>query len=181
MDKINFLSYDGRDILQRLSYMIRYNNAIHIHNENVAEHSFYVALFSLEICNYLGIDHRDAVKLALIHDVSESITSDIPHDVKCTMFNLEKLCEQFEEGFNKVQFGIDTESKKYKADKAIVDLADVLSVMQYSQKEIEFGNVIKFGPIYENVLHRIDKCADELKKYFNPHSVDKLISVIKGE
>lgn len=175
MDKIEFLSRDGRDLLQRLSYMIRYNNAIHIHNENVAEHSFYVAIYSLVISKKLGYESYSAVKLALVHDVSEAITSDIPHDVKYDIFNLANIFERFEKNFNKVNFGIYESAYNYNKDKAIVDLADVISVMQYAEKEVEFGNKDKFGPIYEEVKNRILKCKVELEKYFDKKKVEKLI------
>ena len=77
----NFLSKDGRDMLQRMSNMIRYNNAVHIHNENVAEHSFYVAMYAMCICDFLHTGDKFravAMEKALIHDVHDSEISDIP-------------------------------------------------------------------------------------------------------
>ena len=82
-----FLSKNARDILSRMSFMKRFNNEIHIHDENVAEHSFYVSFYSMAICDILGYKHNSPIRIgsierALIHDIHETILSDIPHNVK---------------------------------------------------------------------------------------------------
>ena len=63
----------------RLKSTIRYNNRNKITNESVAEHSFYVGLYTLEICNKLKLNHsltKYALEKALLHDMVERDISD---------------------------------------------------------------------------------------------------------
>lgn len=180
-EKIEFLSNEGRDILQRLSYMIRYNNEIHIHNENVAEHSFYVAVYTLLICDFLGIESSEAVKFALIHDVSETITSDIPHNVKNELFAIGKICDEFERDFNKVNFGIKHHIEGNSLSEIVVALADMLSVRQYALKEVEYGNIGKFGPILQGSSERLAEAFHKLGRYIPGDKLNELEILIKGE
>lgn len=167
-----FLLKENRDKLQRMSNMIRYNNEVHIHNENVAEHSFYVAVYAMEICDVLEIPPHIRgliVEKALIHDIHEIELSDIPHNVKKASKCLEDYCLEFEDKFNKQYFGslvnsID-ESNLCTYIDAVVELADVLSVKQYAQQEVRFGNTKKFNPILENANYRIDGLIRTISKF----------------
>ena len=161
----NFLSKDGRDMLQRMSNMIRYNNAVHIHNENVAEHSFYVAMYAMCICDFLhtGDKFRSvAIEKALIHDVHEIEISDIPHNVKHSMEGLSEFSNTQQAVIN-----------------IVVELADILSVRQYSQQEVEFGNVKRFGEIVESTNNRIDRCLEDLALFVETKKVEELRELIK--
>jgi putative hydrolase of HD superfamily len=49
--------------------------------ESVADHSFRLGVMALVLAPRLGLDSSKCIKLALIHDVAESIVGDItPHD-----------------------------------------------------------------------------------------------------
>ncbi|QQG39521.1 MAG: HD domain-containing protein [Candidatus Aenigmatarchaeota archaeon] len=48
------------------------------HPESVAEHSFRVALMAFALADELGADRNRMVKMALIHDLGESVIGDIP-------------------------------------------------------------------------------------------------------
>ena len=167
-----FLLKENRDKLQRMSNMIRYNNEVHVHDENVAEHSFYVAVYAMELCDVLHIKpelRNLIVEKALIHDIHEIELSDIPHNVKKASKELEDYCMAFEDKFNRRYFKNLIESiddcKLCTYVDAIVELADVLSVKQYAQQEVMFGNVKKFSPILENANYRIDKLIEVISRY----------------
>lgn len=74
--------------LYRLRWIERWNLMRNGISENVAEHSFHVALLTHALCS-IGVQVfgkqvsvEKAVTLALFHDVTEVITGDIPSPVK---------------------------------------------------------------------------------------------------
>lgn len=66
--------------------------------QNVAEHSYYVAVYCMELARIEKLDDWDAralVELALLHDFPEYLTSDIPGPVKRTVADPDRV-KQFE-------------------------------------------------------------------------------------
>ena len=61
----------------------------------------------------------------------------------------------------------------------VVELADILSVRQYSQQEVEFGNVKRFGEIVESTNNRIDRCLEDLALFVETKKVEELRELIK--
>lgn len=161
-------SKEGRAKIQDLSSLIRYNNKLHIHDENVAEHSFYVALYTMELCNKLNIKDKYklyAIQKALIHDVHEVEVSDIPHNVKAAFPKLLKVCNIAEEDFNLKTFPdfIEEENRLIEENKSIhsflneiVNLADVISVLQYASLEVQFNNK-SFEEVVKSSVERINE------------------------
>lgn len=166
-----FLTKKNRDVLQRMSFMKRFNNAVHIHEENVAEHSFYVAMYAYALCDELrigGVLRQIIIEKALVHDVHESIVSDIPHNVKKMDADVEHFFESYERHYNRKNF---TQLEKtynglFAVDQGICDLvvtlADVLSVRQYAELEVSLGNK-HFEEILEGTNNRISECIKQLK------------------
>jgi 5'-deoxynucleotidase len=78
-----FLAY-----LYRLQYIQRWSLMRNTHPENVAEHSFHVAILAHALCTIAEtVYHKDVptdriVAAALFHDVAEVLTGDIPTPVK---------------------------------------------------------------------------------------------------
>lgn len=70
-----------QDIL-RASSVTRWHIVATSREQNLAEHSFNVAMISRAICKELGIDDTTATKLALEHDLDEIIYGDIPSHTK---------------------------------------------------------------------------------------------------
>lgn len=74
--------------LYRLRFIRRWSLMRNTEQENVAEHTFYVAVLTHALCTIARdifgkeVDAEHAVLLALFHDVSEVITGDIPTPVK---------------------------------------------------------------------------------------------------
>lgn len=74
--------------MYRLRYIKRWSLMRNTMTENVAEHSYHVALLTHTLCTIAndifgrGIDSGRAVSMALFHDTTESFTGDIPTPVK---------------------------------------------------------------------------------------------------
>lgn len=74
--------------MYRLRYIKRWSLMRNIVEENVAEHSFHVAMLTHMLCTIAneiygrGVDTNKAVTMALFHDATEVLTGDIPTPVK---------------------------------------------------------------------------------------------------
>lgn len=133
----------------KLKNLIRYNHRVRIKDESVAEHSYFVSLFTILICHKLQVNDGEtlnALTYALIHDIPEIEISDIPHSVKSLNPELKRIIFDLEydaikkilPSFTDILFKC--ESGQMERVKAIVDLADVLSVLQYCALERRLGN-----------------------------------------
>ncbi len=72
---------------QRLRYVVRFGTCYRVHNESVAEHSFYTALYAQLMSQQLEKNHRDfntelVIKRALLHDAEEARSGDFPRPYK---------------------------------------------------------------------------------------------------
>ena len=79
-----FTSLSLADI-SRTQHVKRWHIVDMIKDQSVAEHSYMVAMIVAEITHLAGYDdpiQSKAVALALIHDVTEGITGDVPSPVK---------------------------------------------------------------------------------------------------
>lgn len=151
----------------RLKQIIRYNTRITLTKESVAEHSFYVALFSLKICDELNVD--DSTKLeclikSLLHDMPEIEINDITHDAKKKL-KLTEYLKQFEDDYYQKNFSEyrDLMSSSDSLSSKIVLLADILSVRQFCLIEKKLGNLSEeITEILDNSNERQKKVMEEL-------------------
>lgn len=128
----------------RLKNVIRYNCRNKLKAESVAEHSFYVTLFALQLCDKYHLS--DDIKLnclvkALLHDMPEIELNDITHNVK-ERLNLRPFLKQYEDKYFEDNFK-DYAELMNNGDKivnSIVILADAMSVYQYILNEVSLGN-----------------------------------------
>ena len=129
-----------------LSKIIRYNHRNKLQDESVATHSFYVSLFCLKILSKLNLDKdidRQVLILAALHDTAESMTSDIPHDVKNNYPAMQKILDEIERDYYEQNWPTYFDDI-YNSDEIvqlIVKLADAYSVYQYCINENTLGNV----------------------------------------
>lgn len=148
MRELSVLDRYGDTFPLILSDMKRYNNRIKIKDENIAEHSFFVAYNILKI----GYDYKlsrevvnEAVAMAIVHDYPEVFTSDIPHDCKQSHPELRDILSKVERDFIEKQMPelldrYDKLSNEYSLSTILVELGDAISVLQYSNREISLGN-----------------------------------------
>lgn len=160
---------DRFDKYYKLKNIIRYNTTYHITKENVAEHSFYVALISLKLCEEYNIDEDTTNKCvikALLHDLPEMELNDITHDTK-EKLNLRKLLKSYEDDYYKQEFNKQFElmSNGTELINTIVDLADAYSVIQFSNLESNLGNKTKeLCNIKKEINNRCRKLTEKLEK-----------------
>ena len=170
---ISILLPEVRNKLQRLSNLKRFNYRIRIHEESVAEHSFYVALYSLAICEQLCLSNDVTfmvISKALIHDIYEIHTSDIPYPVKKEFPEIKQLLDSNEDSFLRNYFSevFNRNDKFSTKDKELVEcvvkMADILSCWQFSEIEIDFGNSKYFREIEDDSKERLKKQFEKMKQ-----------------
>lgn len=130
--------------LYKLKNLIRYNNKTRLKDENVAEHSYYVAIIGLKLCDKFNLNKNIKLKVitkALLHDMPEMYINDITHDAKMIL-NINDNINKFERYYYMSEYPKYTSLMKQKKDlvSTIVVIADILSAKQYILNEIELGN-----------------------------------------
>jgi putative hydrolase of HD superfamily len=141
----------GDPMILGLGEIIRYNNRPKIKNENVAEHSFYVVTTVLKIASMYGLDSdikNKALEFAAVHDIGEAFLGDVPFDTKLNNPELSEVLEKAEvialeenmPEFADAYRQYLVEEKEETIPYLVTKLADTVSVLQYSNRELELGN-----------------------------------------
>lgn len=159
--------------LYKLKNITRYNTRPRQTSESVAEHSFYVGVIALELCNEYGLSTEETnniVVKALLHDMPEIEINDITYDAK-ERLNLRPYLKKYEDDYFDRRFPKYAELMKNDKgfDQLVVDLADAYSVLQYTNHEISLGNQTdEMLTIKESIRPRIElireKIYDELEE-----------------
>ena len=155
-----------------LKFIQRYSITPRITNETVAEHSFFVATYVMELYKDYKFDLNKAVQMAIIHDFAESFIGDITLSTKTmcpdlveAVSNAEKevmfqnfpsfICELYREY-----------EQRTSVESLIVKLADTMQVKQYAGNEIELGNnSITMRSIFSRAVDDIDLFERKLAVY----------------
>lgn len=145
-----------------LSKIIRYNNRTRLQDESVAEHTCFVSVFCLKILAQLNLDHeteRRVLVLAALHDMAESKTSDIPHNVKANYPEMQKILDDVELDYY-TEYWKKYLNEVYNPSELvhnIIKLADAYSVYQYCLNERNLGNYsVDNNEIFAEVQDRIN-------------------------
>ena len=170
--KRNVLDIYGKVDMLILSSQVRYNNRVRIKNEDLAQHSYFVAYNILKVAYDYNIPKNiseEAICRALVHDLDEQYTSDIPHDCKVEYPQLRELVKQIglryieQEAPEAVSYFIDY-SNKNDLPNLLVDIGDALSVLQYTNRELLLGNKTEDMEIISNEIKaRVIRLFDELE------------------
>ena len=158
--------------------IIRYGNRLRIKDEDLAQHSYSVAYYCFEIARKYSIPddiRNEAIAMAIIHDIGEVFTSDLPHDVKYENPELKELCDKLEDKYIQKELPEvynlwqKAESKDKKSISSVmVKIADSMSVRDYCQREIILGNnTHEIMEILENANERIKSQEIKLEKELN--------------
>lgn len=156
---------------RRLQHIKRCNNFPVINREDVAQHSYYVTLLAMIIADEYNnhaadnnmsyhpydVEHHiqivkveEIMRKALLHDTEESITSDIPWNVKNADEETHHVIEQaikrkidsaYEGTTDIMQCYNEIGSKcKVGIEGQFVDIADMLELAMYCYEEVVMGN-----------------------------------------
>ncbi len=153
----------------RLAFINRYTNVIRIRNEDVAQHSFFVAAIVLKLHDKYDFDLGVALQAAISHDITEADLSDVTHDVKRDNPGLKveisiaeaKVIGKYPEAV--VKGFMDFENTSSLPGK-VANLADVIQVQQYIDSEISLGN-LNVDVIRVEAFHRREQLEKELSSY----------------
>lgn len=148
--------------LNRLRYINRYSTSLVIHKENVAEHSYYVALGSMMICRWVKQNTAQrpnvstVLQRAIVHDMDESRTGDFQRPFKYSDPDLQTMLERAAEAElvlavaplfpNSPEFCEDVvhtwkSAKDDSLEGMIISFADYLSVISHLAAEVECANL----------------------------------------
>lgn len=168
---------------RRMRHIKRCNNFPCLLPEDVAQHSYFVAVLSRvfteeynSFCEHLGnldkkLDCLEVLDKALCHDWDEAFTSDIPYVVK--HLNPE-VHEDLENGLSErvsyllrgcsdsIQFLYDrcVKCKDGKAG-AVVGVCDMMELAIYCYEECKMGNTA-LEPILKNCIYYLDEMNSKL-------------------
>lgn len=171
--ELNVLDLYGDIFPMIMTQQVRYNNRHRIHNEDLAQHSFMVAYNILKIAYNYNIPKEETYKacaMAIIHDLEETYTSDIPHDCKVKYPKLKEVLTEIEQDFidnemPEVKELFDEYSRGEGLAVSLVELGDAISVLQYVNRELIHGNKhIDMQIIKNEVSLRIVKLFEKLDK-----------------
>lgn len=155
-----------------LKFIQRYSITPRITNETVAEHSFFVATYVMELYEDYKFDLNKAVQMAIIHDFAESFIGDITLSTKTMCPDLVEAVSNAEkevmfQNFPSFIYELYREyEQRTSVESLIVKLADTMQVKQYAGNEIELGNnSITMRSIFSRAVDDIDLFERKLAVY----------------
>lgn len=155
-----------------LKFIQRYSITPRITNETVAEHSFFVATYVMELYKDYKFDLNKAVQMAIIHDFAESFIGDITLSTKTMCPDLVEAASNAEkevmfQNFPSFIYELYREyEQRTSVESLIVKLADTMQVKQYAGNEIELGNnSITMRSIFSRAVDDIDLFERKLAVY----------------
>ncbi len=155
-----------------LKFIQRYSITPRITNETVAEHSFFVATYVMELYKDYKFDLNKAVQMAIIHDFAESFIGDITLSTKTMCPDLVEAVSNAEkevmfQNFPSFIYELYREyEQRTSVESLIVKLADTMQVRQYAGNEIELGNnSITMRSIFSRAVDDIDLFERKLAVY----------------
>jgi putative hydrolase of HD superfamily len=143
--------------LKTMSSIRRFGTLPMLESENVASHSYNVAIMALMIADYepdLKADRESLLRKALFHDFEEAILSDIPHPIKHRFKGgklgrlLKEIVPELVENeiFKELPDGLkdryvkDALGAKEDLEGRIVSAADAMDILVTSLRELKLGN-----------------------------------------
>ena len=146
--------------VKRLTAVWRYSSIPVAVQENVAEHSFWVALYAVMIARKLGADRDVQGQVALeglIHDLPECVTGDVVRPFKYSSQEFKQAVDLAEGDMVDTlpdairEMLADSDEVRSEYVKAIVKAADFLSLFQYMRREAARGN-LEIIPFYMKMV-----------------------------
>ena len=146
--KLNAIYDNGR--VRRFHTVPDYTS---VASQNIAEHSWGVALICIDLCRRL--DHEPSAKLltaALLHDIEEGITGDTPAPAKWKFPELRAALVSAEVWALR-ELGL-SEIELNDAEQLILKWADSIELVLYCNRKIKTGNQA-YGIVHANILQYI--------------------------
>lgn len=131
--------------LRELSFVPRWGVLRRVRSQSVAEHSYYVAIYSTHLADMVGWngDRGLLLRAALAHDMPEAATGDIPGPAKRMLMDPWHTAH-VEHQYVKSRFPSDAvawaASKNDDSIKLLIKTADLLDEIMFLQTERQLGN-----------------------------------------
>ena len=163
------------DIINRVKFVTRYSgNYLHI-PENIGDHSYEMALHSINIASIVGLDPKELVFRCILHDMSELPNADVPRSLK--WYN-EEIAEQINQLQDTILMDfVDPELHKYiinckdnSLEGRVIDILDKLQALIKMRSEQKLGNhsfdvdINNCTPVIYQLVSKLDK-SKELTEY----------------
>lgn len=166
------------DAHKTLTQIVRFSTKPTVRKQNVAEHSYFVALIAMIVCERLinkgiQIDKADVLEKCLVHDISESVSGDMPRvvkeeneEIRLMIGNLEdrvfeKITESLPEDIKKSLHSSYTWFEDYaKLENRIVKFADILENGLFVLCEMDLGNK-NMSDVQRNVKRWLDEYDED--------------------
>ena len=182
VDKKEVNRFVDEIINERLALM----NSVHrqstittIKSENIAQHSFFVAYYALKIAKKLNLSDEIKGEItieALIHDIAESSSSDVPSNVKYKVPGLKQMLDKAEDyAINKYFPEIQPEFKSLRLHEnkgdivgTIIKLADIIALIQFLKTERALGNQdATLLKVLDQACTNLERHLEQLQKILN--------------
>lgn len=153
--------------MYNLAYINRYSNVARIKDENVAEHSFFVAVEIMELYMHYDFNLEAALSMAITHDWIETDTDDVNHLIKQKYPELKKALKKAEnEEMKKYPEYIQKSFREYDHqltfESIICHIADARQCTRYSKNEIDRGNKVYMEYVLKGSTERVAKLIDSV-------------------
>lgn len=190
--------------LHRASHVFRYSSQPVVVRECVAEHSYYVAMYSMILSHIIKAREKKAVDpalcvfRALCHDIDECLTGDVirpvkhsNEDISNSLYRLSTIVvSELSKPLDEAGGSINHYWSSAKSDDingVIVRVSDFLAVVRYLYQEVSMGNslvdhiigeCIEYG---EHIQIKADEWSDVLSNVTNDaidtlHMLNKEVS-----
>ena len=151
--------------------------------ESVADHTFMLAFLAMMVGDFLGMDTEKMVKMALLHDIAESVTGDItPHEmergekVRMEENIMKKMMEGMEEmGYYEIwkEF-MEGRSREAEMVRQLDKLEMILQAHQYSEiygkeKVEEFMEEKVENPMLVSIIKKWNSLSSSSNINDSPH------------
>jgi 5'-deoxynucleotidase YfbR-like HD superfamily hydrolase len=172
--------------VRRLSHVVRYSSIPVAVPENVAEHSYWVCLYSALIHRVLKPDNLNLYGAILLkattHDIAECVTGDVVRTFKYSSMKLKeeinkaenKIIQEFakpiEALINNIQDSLAPFDDRTYID-TVVKAADFMSLHQYMIREVRRGNREIINPFYMRMEEDLKSMATVFSKHMTPESI----------
>lgn len=129
-----------------LKSLVRYQTAVRLKSESVAEHSYFVTVLVLKLHDYFEFDLEKALRIALLHDYPEIYISDVPRPVKTRFPKIQEAMDEAERVVVREKLGeeyvelLQEFNDQSSPEGLICTYADICSCVQYSSVEVALGN-----------------------------------------
>lgn len=107
-----------------------------IQQQSVAEHSYFVALYTMELIDFFDFPHPlEALSYALLHDLPEVLTGDVPSIARRKMTKQDRRDEVHD-----MRDHFDVDISAAENTRHLVKVADMMEAIQFLSIERELGN-----------------------------------------